>query len=164
MKMISKNEIDINKTDKILEIVSWAFLMIIWLTSIISYKTLPDKIPTHFNIDGIADKFGDKFEIFTLPIIGTILTIGLTILNKYLNSSNILGKRNNLGNNAITMRIVRFLKIAILVIFGMIMIHTIEIAKNHSNGLGNWLLILTIIVINIPPIYYLTKLKLTKKT
>ncbi len=163
MKMISKDEIDLTKTDKILEIVSWAFLMIIWLISIISYKTLPDKIPTHFKKDGIADKFGDKLEIFTLPIIVTFLTIGLTILNKYLNSSNIIGKRNNLEKYVMAIRIVRLLKIAILVIFGMIMFHTIEIAKNHSSGLGNWLLILTILVINIPTIYYLTKLKLTKK-
>ena len=162
MKILIKNEIELTKTDKILEIVIWTFLLIIWLISIISYKTLPDKIPTHFNIDGIADNFGDKSEIFTLPFIATFLIIGLTILNKYLNSSNMLNKRNNLKNYKIPMRIVRFLKIAILIIFGMIILHTIEIAKNHSKGLGNWLLIMTILVINIPTLYYLTKLKFTK--
>jgi len=161
---MSEKRIHLLKTDKILEIISWVFLLGIWLITIISFQTLPDKIPTHFNFEGIADNFGGKNEIFTLPVIATILTIGLTILNKYLNSSNNLGERNNSENLYIRTRIIKFLKIAILVIFGMIIFHTVEIAKNESEGLGRWLLIMTILLTNIPTLYYLNKLRVIKST
>lgn len=50
--------------------VPWIYLAFIW-------KDLPQTIPTHFGIDGTADKFGDKSEIVIAPIIMTV--VGLFI-------------------------------------------------------------------------------------
>ena len=160
---MSKKDTHILKTDIILEIISWFFLLVLWLMTIISFQTLPDKIPTHFNFEGIADNFGSKSAIFNLPVIATILIVGLTILNKFLNSSENERECNNSKNLYVKTRIIKSLKIAILVIIGMIIFHTVEIAKKESEGLGIWLLISTIMLTNIPTLYYLIKLKFTKE-
>lgn len=46
--------------------IPWIYLAFIW-------KDLPQTIPTHFGIDGTADKFGDKSEIVLAPVIMTVV-------------------------------------------------------------------------------------------
>ncbi len=46
--------------------IPWIYLSFIW-------KDLPQTIPTHFGIDGTADKFGNKNEIVVAPIIMTVV-------------------------------------------------------------------------------------------
>ncbi|TQI71102.1 uncharacterized protein DUF1648 [Gramella sp. Hel_I_59] len=155
MKVSLVKGMEFIKTDKILDITSWLFLLIIWLITVIFYQNLPNEIPTHFNYQGMADNFGNRKEIFILPILATVLNIALTFLSKFLNSSNFLNKRKDFQDSKVINKIIRFFKVAIPLIFGLIIYHTIEIAKNKSNGLGYWLLILTIIIINIPNLYYI---------
>ena len=50
--------------------------------TVANYFELPEIIPTHYNEAGEADSYGDKLNILALPIISTLLFIGLTILNK----------------------------------------------------------------------------------
>ena len=39
-----------------------------------SYEDLPNQIPTHWNIDGVADKFAEKgISAFMIPIIALVL-------------------------------------------------------------------------------------------
>jgi uncharacterized membrane protein len=154
MKVRSVEKFDLAKTDKVLQNLSWIFLTLIWLMTIFIYQTLPNKIPTHFNFKGSADNFGSKEEIFILPIIGTVLTLGLTLLNSLLGSPTSLKNRRNLE---ISNRIIRFFRAGIPVIFGLVIYHTMEIAKNETNGLGIWLLISSILILNIPNLYYAIK-------
>jgi uncharacterized membrane protein len=59
-----------------------AILGIISLCSlaVVSYSSLPDIIPTHFNLKGQADDWGNKASIFILPGIGLLLFTGITII------------------------------------------------------------------------------------
>lgn len=45
------------------------------------YSGLPDQVPMHFNSDGVADRMGDKKELWLLAV---ILSIPMYLLFKYL--------------------------------------------------------------------------------
>ena len=77
-----KIKLGLTNTDKIIEFIGWILLIGTWILAILSFSNLPESIPTHFNGAGEADGFGEKSNIFALPIIGTILFIGMTMLNK----------------------------------------------------------------------------------
>lgn len=55
--------------------IPWIYLSFIW-------KDLPQTIPTHFGIEGTADKFGNKNEIFLAPIVMTVVGIFMYFLLK----------------------------------------------------------------------------------
>src|SRR2546428_8950316 len=74
--------IELTKVDKLLETVCLMILVVLWLGTIAFFSKLPDQIPSHFNAAGQADDFSYKTHIFVLPIVATIIYIGMTILNK----------------------------------------------------------------------------------
>lgn len=55
------------------------------------YLGLPDTIPTHFGVDGKADKFGNKAEIWFVTVLLTVVSAGVYLLIR--NLSNIDPKR-----------------------------------------------------------------------
>ena len=75
-------KLQLNQTDKILEVLGWVSVVGIWALTLTNYSILPEIIPIHFNGAGKADGFGNKTHIFVLPIISSLLFIGFTILNK----------------------------------------------------------------------------------
>jgi len=77
-----KLKIQLTPTDQVLELLDWNVLLVLWVWIGTSYSNLPDSIPTHFNAAGEADNFERKASIVSLPIIATLLYIGLTLLNR----------------------------------------------------------------------------------
>lgn len=153
-------------TDKVIEFICWIALIGIWILTLTNYSALPETIPIHYNGVGEADGFGDKGNILTLPIISTILFIGLTILNKYphvFNYPNTISEENALQQYTNATRLIRLLKLVIIIIFGLIVFKTIQNVNGNAEGLGVWFLPLTFGLIFIPMAYYLTKLLRTKK-
>ncbi|MCO5269022.1 MAG: DUF1648 domain-containing protein [Brumimicrobium sp.] len=86
-----KIKLELSTFDKTLEILGWISILSIWILTISNYTNLPDTISIHYNGAGMADGFGGKGNILTLPLIATVLFIGLTVLNKY---------RQRTGSNA----------------------------------------------------------------
>ncbi|MFM7765447.1 MAG: DUF1648 domain-containing protein, partial [Sphingomonadales bacterium] len=127
---------------------------------------LPDTIPTHYNGAGQADGFGGKGYILTLPLIATVLFIGLTILNKFphiFNYPTNITQDNALRQYTNATRLIRYLKFIIAVIFGLIAFKTIQNANGQADGLGIWFLPLTLGLIFIPLTYYIIKTLKTKQ-
>ena len=152
-------KIDFTRLDKICITANWILLLIIWLITIVIYENLPNRIPTHFNFSGMAVHLGNKIEIFALPVLVTLITIGLSWLNK------LIMVKNGASNNLITTyRIINFYRVAIPLIFGIIIFHIYKTVNNHNDGLGYWLSTYIILIINIPNIYYLTKYLKSKIT
>jgi uncharacterized membrane protein len=146
--------------DKALEMLGWISLLAMWVLIFISYTNLPDTIPVHYNITGQADGFGRKGNIISLPIIATVLFVGLTILNKYPHIFNYPASIN--ADNAHrhytnATRMIRFLKLVVVVIFGLIALQTIRSANGQANELGKWFLPLSFGLIFIPIVYFLVK-------
>jgi len=159
-------KLQLNQTDKILEIVGWVSVVGIWALTLTNYSILPEIIPIHFNGAGKADGFGNKTHIFILPIISTLLFIGLTTLNKHphmFNYPSQITKENAVHQYTNATRMIRVLKLVIVVLFGLIVFRKIQIVNGHADGLGTWFLPLTMGMIFIPMLYFLIK-SLKKKT
>ena len=159
-------KLQLNQTDKVLEIIGWISVFGIWALPLINYFDLPEIIPIHFNGAGKADRFGNKTHIFVLPIISTLLFIGLTILNKHphiFNYPSQITKENAVDQYTNATRMMRVLKLVIVVLFGLIVFRKIQIVNGHADGLGTWFLPLTMGMIFIPMLYFLIK-SLKKKT
>lgn len=60
-------------------------LMLLGITVylIISWSSIPDKIPGHYNAAGEVDRWGDKSELLFLPVLGWLLYIGITLLERF---------------------------------------------------------------------------------
>jgi len=151
-------KLQLNQTDKVLEIIGWISVFGIWALPLINYFDLPEIIPIHFNGAGKADRFGNKTHIFVLPIISTLLFIGLTILNKRPHVFNYPGqitKENAVHQYTYENRMMRVLKLVIVLLFGLIVFKTIQNVNGHADGLGTWFLPFTIGVFIILTLYFL---------
>ena len=161
-----KIELLLNQTDKIIEITGWIAVFGMWVLTVANYSELSDIIPTHYNGAGEADGFGNKSNILSLPIISTLIFIGLTVLNKYphlFNYPSEITKENALNQYTNASRMIRFLKFIIMIIFGLIIFKTIQNANGNTDGLGTWFLPLTMGMIFIPIIYFLINTNKKKK-
>lgn len=154
-----KIKLKLNKTDKILEIIGWVFLLGIWIFTIANYSELPEKIATHFDLLGEADSFGRKETIFFLPIISTLLFFGLTILTKYPHVYNNYPIKITTENAKLQYenanRMMRLLKLSVIIIFGIIDYQTIR--NENINELGSWFFPFVLSITFIPIIYFYAK-------
>lgn len=146
--------------DKIFELVGWLSIIAVWVLTSLHYNNLPDIIPTHYNALGQADGMGTKATILILPIIATILFIGLTILNMFphiFNYPTNISNDNALKQYTNATRMIRYLKLTFVVIFGLIVFKTIQNANGQTDGLGLWFLPMTLGLIFIPLTYLIVQ-------
>ena len=154
--------IDIRWTlaDKIIENSSWALLVILWVMSVYCFFALPQIIPIHFNGAGNADRFGDKSTLLLLPVVCTVLLLGMTKINQYPHLFNFpipVTSDNAPSQYRLAQRMIRFLKLAIVLIFISINIFTTLTVKGMSPGLESWLIPVIVVLIFIPTIWFLIK-------
>jgi uncharacterized membrane protein len=143
--------------DKLVELLGWLILLTLWGWTITHYSSLPGTIPTHFNAAGEADGFGSKASIIGLPLIATLLFIGLTVLNRYPHSFNYptaITQDNALRLYTLATRMLRYLKLVLVLVFGGIEFMMVQNATGKVAGLGVWFLPLTLVLIFIPLIYF----------
>ena len=153
-------------TDKIFEIMGWLSIIAIWGLTITNYTNLPDIIPTHYDGKGQVDGSGNKATILTLPIIATLLFVVLTIINRYPHIFNFMTnitKNNAFRQYTLATRTIRYLKLVIVIIFGLITFKTIQNANGQEEGLGIWFLPQMLGLIFIPMTYFLIKSFKTKQ-
>ncbi|MBM2814755.1 MAG: hypothetical protein HW421_1517 [Ignavibacteria bacterium] len=152
-----KIEIILSESDRLVETLARVSLIILWGLTIYYYRLLPDTIPIHFNAAGNPDDYGTKLTIFLLPLIGTILFIGLTILNKYPHKFNYpveITPDNLLKQYTVATKLIRFLKLIIIIIFILINILSCMTALGKTSGLGWWFLPLSLIMVFGTVIFY----------
>lgn len=51
------------------------------------YPLLPDRIPSHFNLQGVPDSWGGRNEVLVYPVLGAVWYVILTIINVVLASA-----------------------------------------------------------------------------
>ena len=147
-------------SDKRVEVLGWLILLALWGLTISHYSSLPDTIPTHFNGAGEADGFGSKASIIGLPVIETLLFFGLTVLNRYphiFNYPTAITEDNALRLYTLATRMLRYLKLVLVLVFGGIEFMTIQNATGKAAGLGVWFLPLTLVLVFLPLIYFVIK-------
>jgi len=159
-------QLELSRSDQAFEIIGWLSLVIMWVYTFTNYSTLPDIIPIHFNGEGQPDDFGSRATIFIFTGIGTLIFVGLTVLNKYPQKFNYLGKitpENAQRQYTNATKMVRFLKFAISLILLLSVYEISQIATGKSQGFGIWFLPFVLGLIFIPVIIYGIKSSTLKK-
>jgi len=132
--------IKLSKFDYFFEIIGFLGILILFAFPIYFFKDLPDQIPKHYNVLGEVDSYASRGSIWVLPIIGLILYIGLSILNKFPFVFNYPVKVTD--DNAerlytIGTKTIRLLKIVIILSFAFLNYKTIAIALNQTSDIGS---------------------------
>ena len=145
-------QIKIQKTkiERTIDFLTWVIVIAVCIFTIVEYTHLPKTIPIHFNSAGVADGFGNKSTILTLPIILVFLTILMSLVSKFphhFNYPNKITPENTLRQYKLATNLIRYLKLAIVFIFSQITVSTIWIANGKKTGLGVWFLPLSVGVI-----------------
>ena len=152
-----KLKIQLSPMDQVFELLGWGVLLALWVWTGTSYSSLPDSIPTHFNAAGEADGFGRKASIVGLPVIVTLLYIGLTLLNRFPHIFNFptpITQDNALRQYTNATRMIRNLKLILVLVFAGISFQTIKQANGEAAGLGVWFLPVTLGAIFLPLLYF----------
>ena len=152
-----KLTLPLSPTDKIIEIAGWVCLALLWITTLVCYANLPEIIPTHFNLAGKADDHGHKMVIYFLPVIGTLMFIGMTVLNRYPHRFNYpatITADNAARQYQNGKRMVRVLKLGIAIVFSMLVFMIYRSATGPSGNLQYWFLPVMLAVILIPLAYF----------
>ncbi len=139
--------------DRLLEMAGYAMLAFIWIVTLYFYRKLPETIPTHFNATGTADDYGSKSSVFLLPVLGTVLFIGISILNRFPHIFNYPVKitpENALRQYTMATRMIRVLKLSVLIVFTLITWLTGHAAINQTGSIGAWLMPVILGLVFIP--------------
>lgn len=160
METRPKINLELTSTDRIIEIAGWLAMAFIWIITLFHFRNLPEIIPSHFNAAGEADGFGPRASIFILPVTGSLVFIGLTILNRFPHVFNYPVKitpENAAKQYTMATRMIRFLKLSILVIFSIVVYMSSYAAIHQTNSIGIWILPSMMIIIFVPLGYYIFK-------
>ena len=109
-------------------------------------------------IAGKVNGHGPKIMLLIIPILGTILNIGMTYINKYPHIFNYPVKitpENALNQYTNATKMGRYMIIALVTVFIIIVLMTVLAAKGIGNGIGDWLLPLILSIIFLPMTYFI---------
>ena len=132
------------------ELIALSLLLLTFYLTASSYSSLPDRIPTHFNLQGVPDNWGNKKEIFVFPILSACLYVLFTVINILLALAkdprkfiNLPQKRKAALSNTQVERLRIFLNRSLfalkLLIQGLLAYSvyiTVEVALNRAGSLG----------------------------
>ena len=141
--------------DKLIDYTSLAIIIFLFVFTFISYKGLPEKIPTHVGFSGQPDKYGSKATLWLLPIIETFMFLGLYSLNKVPHLFNYMveiTEENAERQYKISTRMMRWINLCTVLLFAVIQVEIVLSAngKNTSGGLAAlFFCLLTFIIIFI---------------
>lgn len=71
------------KFQMIVEAVTVLLLIGMVIYPLVVWKSIPDRIPMHYNFAGEINRWGDKKELIALPIIGVVLYAMLTAVIQF---------------------------------------------------------------------------------
>ncbi len=145
-----KIKIKLSPLDWLIELAAFLVLFVFWSVLLWTFNDLPEQIPTHFNAAGQADAFGSKSNLFSLPIISTVMVIGLTFLNRYphlFNYPQEITDTNAEYQYRWACRLIRWLKLVVALIFSAIGLTVIWTDDATQDGLGWWFLPSTLLLV-----------------
>lgn len=151
-------KIELTTSDKVLEIAGWTGILLLWIITITVFSKLPEIIPTHFDLSGKPNVHGSKSVLFLLPTIGSLVFIGLTVLNFYPHHFNLpvqITEENAERQYQKATRLIRLLKIIIAFLFSLVVFLIYQSATSSTQSSSFWLMPLVLSSLVIPIAYYI---------
>lgn len=138
-----EKDIPLTTTDQL--IIALGFIGLATLIGIPAYyySVLPDSIPRHFDSSGMPDAYSGKGVIWVLPIIGSLLFIGMHWLSYHPHTFNYIvpiTEENAEEQYTIAVRMIRTLNTVIVGLFAYIAYATAQVALERQQGLGSYFL------------------------
>lgn len=130
----------------------------------LTYHSLPDQIPTHINIKGEVDNWGNKISILGLTLVSVPIFIILYFLGKvpHLHNYPVTVTKDNAVQLYKQSRFMfALLNFEIMGVFFLIIWEFVQIAKGNA-GFGDWSFAFIIAVIFITVIYFFIKMRKLK--
>ena len=66
-----------------MKIIKWILGALTLVPTIIMLFVFPDTIPVHFDINGVVDRWGSKYEMLILPVLAIVSAVMFEILTKF---------------------------------------------------------------------------------
>lgn len=132
---------------------SLVFLGFVW-------GELPDEVPAHYNASGEVYWWGSKYELFILPGIGLFILLLMQLFERHPETHNYperINEKNAREFYINSRKMINLIKNLCLVIFSLILIESVSIAMEWTEGSGPWLFILLTISAFVPIIIGMLK-------
>lgn len=161
MKDRPKIKIPKNRWDYLIEALGFGAILFLLIYPSIYYSDLPQEIPIHYGANGKPDNFGDKMSLFTLPLIGIVIYIGIYYLSRYphlFNYATEINHENAFDQYQKASRLLRFTNTVVIFVFAYILYSSVQTALGNQNGLGDSFLWIFIALMASPIVIYLLSL------
>jgi uncharacterized membrane protein len=135
-----KIKVPFESVDIIMECISVALLLLMWLYVLMEYPKLPETIASHFNANGEPDGYSKKTFIWLIPSLTLVMYLGLFILNKFPHLHNYMvniTEENVLKNYRFSTKIIRIVNMLTIALLSYITYQIIESAKGKDFSLGS---------------------------
>ena len=158
-----KTPIKPSKTDLLVMRLGWLIVALNFILVAVFFLNLPETIPTHFNIKGIADGYGNKNDIWMLPLLNLITYLGLTLLITKVKPHHYNYPIKVTEENApivygLSLKMLVWLNFGIAILFTLLSLHTLLLAKEITTIDLGWLLLVFITSITFGPLFFIYKM------
>lgn len=150
-------KLEMGPADLILEILPIISLLVFFGFTLYQFSRLPETIPTHFNGSGEPDDYGSKYTLWILPLVALVIYAILSLVSKIpekLNYPVKITPANARKQYILSIRLLRYLKLAMILMFFFISYQTTMIAQHKIVGLGPFFIPIYVGMIMIPVIVY----------
>lgn len=155
-----KIKVPAGKWEKILNILSVAFIAVSAVYVIQAWGSLPETIPTHFNGMGEADDWGSKNTIFIMPVIAIVLFVPMYFLCKAPHLFNFpfeITEENAPRIYPVARLLLAVFNFEMVALFAFLAWETIQSAQSGTS-LGVWFIVVVTIVPLITIVFFLVRL------
>lgn len=129
--------------DWIMEGLAAVLLLLLIGIPIYFWNDLPAEIPSHFNAQGEPDAFGSKYSILGIPVIGTIILVAMTLLNRIphlLNYPVPITRKNARKHYRLALRMLRVVKIIVGALLALIVYSTVRVGLGEAQIMSIWII------------------------
>lgn len=143
--MVNWYKVKIEKTimQKIFDVASLLILLSSFGYVLVNWSILPEQVPIHFNAVGEPDNWGPNSTLFVLPLIGVVLWIGLSILERYPHGYNYIVKITDANASfqyRSAVKLIHFLKNTIAILFAFLTRESFLIGSGEQDALSTGLM------------------------
>ncbi|WP_152657424.1 DUF1648 domain-containing protein [Oceanobacillus sp. CFH 90083] len=136
----------IEKLFNVFGILSFSGIM---LFIILTWSSIPKRIPGHYNFAGEVTRWGGREELFILLGIGLLLWIVMTVMERFPHLYNYrnLTEANVEGQYINSRMLVNFLKNEIAILFSFTIWNSIRVARGFPSYMNTWALVIIILIL-----------------
>lgn len=127
--------------DWLIEIGAFATMMFCIAYTLMSFRTLPARIPTHFDAAGTVDGWGGKSILFLMPTMGVGFYLLLTLLQFFpwvYNMPVEITERNAPRVYRVSVRMMRLVKFELIAMLSFVGWVMARVALKQASGMGMW--------------------------